>query len=403
MSAVSTTIKMDGKTKSPGGSKTTQKDTTPSPGSEKKLSSSSFSGKSSIPKSAVVQTKSNSSRSHSSYGNFKDKENQPKSEESHVVRPRASTSKTPLGHTTVSLARHASSNSRLPDKIPKTKVTATNSVGPDLLTYSSPEPSPRASPSFNDVSDDSMIASDNPEEPIKPPFIIKKSETDNSSPHLHFPGEDGRTCTPACTHANLLASKIRPINKRPGHLRHMKTLSNNRMQTLRDYLSIYEERLSRIQTDKPILMNETKLRLEEVVSRATEQWMSLQNTIDQQYDQLIKDTETHKDSLAKELKNLENLQTESSTLYDICDLEEDDNNLGKWVQSIKDKYNQTLTEGENSEATEYLPSISIERINTVRTGYESQILQLLNTNPIEALPVAVSTVVKREAPHTSTL
>ena len=387
MSAVNTAIKLDGKTKSPSGFKAPQKDTTQSPGSEKKLSNSSVLGKSSIPKSNSVQTKCNSSRT----------------EETTVSRPRASSSKNSQFHNAVSLTRHSSNNSRIPNKVSKTKISATDSVGPDSLTYSSPDPSPPASPLFNDVSDDSTIALDNPEETVKPPFIIKKSETENISPHLYCEA-DGITCTPACAHSNLLASRIRPINKRPGHLRHMKSLSDNRIQTLRDYLSIYEERLARIQTDKPILMNETKLRLEEVIQRATEQWMSLQNTIDKQYDQLIKDTETHKDNLAKELKNLEYLQKESSTLYDICDLEEDDNNLGKWVQSIKDRYNQTLTEGENSEATEYLPSISIERINEVRTGYESQILHLLNTNPIEAPPVTVSTGVnKREAPHTSTL
>ena len=407
MSALHTTIKLDGKTKSPGGSKPTQKDSTPSPSSEKKLSNSSNSGKSSIPKSATGQTKYNSTRSQSSYGNFvkdKEKEHQARTEETNVVRPRAGSSKTPLGHNAISLTRHASSNSRIPDRIPKTQVTATNSVGIDPLTYSSPDLSPPASPPFNYINDDLNISSDNPEEAIKPPFTIKKSETDDASPHLHLPSEaDGRTPTPKCPHASLLASKIRPMNKRPGHLRHMKTLSDNRIQTLKDYISIYEERLARIQTDKPVLINETKLKREEVINRATEQWMNLQNTIDQQYDQLIKDTQTHKENLAKELKNLEYLQKESSTLYDICDLEEDDNNLGKWVQSIKDRYNQTLTEGENSEATEYLPSISIERINGVRTDYESQIFQLLNTNPIEVPPVVVSTVNKREAPHTSTL
>ena len=132
MSALHTTIKLDGKTKSPGGSKPTQKDSTPSPSSEKKLSNSSNSGKSSIPKSATGQTKYNSTRSQSSYGNFvkdKEKEHQARTEETNVVRPRAGSSKTPLGHNAISLTRHASSNSRIPDRIPKTQVTATNSVG----------------------------------------------------------------------------------------------------------------------------------------------------------------------------------------------------------------------------------------------------------------------------------
>ncbi|KAI6661654.1 hypothetical protein LOD99_13527 [Oopsacas minuta] len=406
MSAVNIPIKLDGKTKSPGGSKVIPKDNTPSPGSEKKFSTTTSQAKSNIPKSSVTKYQSYSNRSQSSHGSFnKDKVNGGKSEDSHnITRTRDCNSKTALGHNSGLTERKVYSHSKVPDRIKHKSVTNNNSMEQDSLTYSSPEPSPPASPPLNETSDDSVVVSDNPEEHMKAPFIIKKAEPDDNT-HVHNQydsASDARTLTPICCHATLLASKKRPANKRPGHLRHMKTLSVNRIQTLKDYLSIYEERLGRIKADQPLLLGEARQGLEEVITRATQQWNGLQTEIDQQYEELIKDTESHKARIIKELKDLESLQSESSTLYDICDLEEDDNNLGKWVYSIKERYNQTLSLCDNTDATDFLPSISIERIDEIRANYESQILKLTNTNLLLGTP-AVANSVSKDIPRTSTL
>ena len=432
MSTINTAIKQDGKIKIAGCSKVCTKETnSASPNSEKKLSVPSVS-RSNIPKSGTtVKSHQYSHRPQSSYSSFsKEKETEANAESHQGNKTRSTKSKTPLGHSSVSFSTQTNDSlkHRTRYSVPTSHEQKRKSIsGPDVslttestsssFTAESPassseENSPRTSPKHdraNETSDDSIVVSDNPEEAGKPPFLIAKSLPEDSLALLHVhechkePGSRGHT--PACCHSGLLASKKRPPNKRPGHLRHMKTLSLTRIQTLKDYLSIYEERLGRIKADHPVLLKETQARCDEIICNITAQWMGLKAQIGQQYEDLIKETETHKENIVTELQKLEVLQNESSTLYDICDLEEDDHNLEKWVHAIREKYNKILTEYNNTGSMEFFSSISIEKIDGVRTGYETQMLQFYNSIPTVTFPTTDTGGPdrKQDFPQTSTL
>ena len=410
MSNINTAVKQDGKIKIAGCSKVGLKEINESPNSDKKLAAPPA-NKSNIPKSGIaVKSQQLSHRPQSSYSSFNKDKVSGESEETHQGnRTRGSKSKTPLGHSSVSFSsqtndslKHRASNHSVstapPPQLKSKSVSATgvsqrpespgSSLTAESLNSSSAENSPRASPKLdpaNETSDDSLVVSDNPEDAGKPPFVITQALPENSTTHLHVHEGDkeagSRGNTPACCHTALLASKKRSLNKRPGHLRHMKTLSVARVQTLKDYLSIYEERLGRIKADQPILLEEAQQRCDEIVCRITAQWMGIKTQIQQQYEVLIKETENHRSSIVEELQKLEALQNESSTLYDICDLEEDDHNLERWVRAIKEKYNFTLTEYSNTQAMDFFSSISIEGIDSLRTGHETQMQQLYISIP----------------------
>ena len=389
MSKLGNSVKHEGKGPAVLTRKLSGKESEPSPSPEKKLSTT----KSNLPKSINnIKSTNSHNRPQSSYGVSKDRDSDsnPETKTSSKPTSRYNKSKTPLGISSKSTSKRndISGIRRSRHSVPHLNDSVRNDPSDGLAKSDSPTSSCESSPSSPtsspkleaslEASDEIFIPENKPEEAVKPPFTIAMAEPEEAT-------HEGN-CSRQCLHSHLLAYKIRAPKKRTGQLRDLKSRSNDRIATLNDYLSIYEERLGRVNNDHSLLMKDAQLKCDEMIRQISARWEALKGQIEQDYEYRIEEAETHKKKVAEELKQHEILQRDSSTLYDICDLEEDNQDLTNWVKNLKERYSDVLTNSHNTSAMEFLSEISVESIDRMRKGIEMQVSQLYNKLPELSTP-----------------